>query len=77
MLLKGGGMEKEDAFDVVEMIMSFLKTGGYKGTRIIHDHLKQNKIKMSRVRLLSILHTYAEPGEYVSIGGIRQKSWIA
>ena len=57
-------------------IIDFLKIGGYKGTRIIHDHLKEQNINMSRKRLLGLLHTYAEPGDYVSIGGIRQKSWI-
>jgi hypothetical protein len=72
MLLKG-----VDQMNAPDIVMRFLKTGGWKGTKIIHDHLKEQKISISRKRLLGILHTYAEPGDYVSIGGIRQKSWIA
>lgn len=62
--------------DAVNEVVMFLATGGYKGTKTIHDHIKSKGVKISRKTLLGILHTYAEPGEYVSIGGIRQKSWI-
>ena len=62
--------------DTAKAITDFLKTGGYKGTITIHDHLKDNGLKISRKTLLKFLHTYAEPGDYVSIGGRLQKSWI-
>ena len=65
-----------DENEGTKTIMDFLKTGGYKGTKTIHDHLKEEGIKMSRKRLVAILHTYAEPGEYVRIEGVLQKSWI-
>lgn len=65
-----------DENEGIKTVIDFLKTGGCKGTRIIHNHLKDEGIKMSRKRLLAILHTYAKPSGYVSIGGIRQKSWI-
>ncbi len=64
-------------YELHKDLMDFLKTGGYKGTKIIHNHLESLGYKVSRKRLLLILHSYAEPGDYVSIGGIRQKSWIA
>jgi len=62
--------------NLTNIIVQFLSTGGWKGTRLIHDHLKERGIKVSRKCLINILNNVAERGEYVSIGGIRQMSWI-
>jgi len=66
-----------DNDDDIREIVDFLSySGGWKGTKIIHDHLKEKGFKISRTKLLKILHFYAEPGQYASIDGIRQKTWI-
>ena len=58
-------------------ITDILSTGGWAGTRYIHRELfRRGHTKLSRKHLLRMLNACAEPGEYVSIGGIRQKSWI-
>lgn len=76
-LLENGEMiMKENEKILIDIVIKFLKSGAWKGTKLIHDYLRENDIKISRRKLLDILHEYAEEGEYVSIGGIRQKTWI-
>jgi hypothetical protein len=65
-----------DYLELNQTLEKVLMLGEYRGTRIIHDHLKEKGIFISRKQLLAWLHEHAEPGNYVSIGGIRQKSWI-
>ena len=62
--------------DLGKDLLDFLSTGGYKGTSIIHKHLEELGYKINRASLLMTLHSYAEPGGFVSIDGVRQKSWI-
>lgn len=55
---------------------SFLKKGGWKPTRACHQYLIDMGVKISRKELLKILHSKAECGGFVTVGGIRQKQWI-
>ncbi len=66
-----------DTHDLEHDMIDILTSGGFIGTRYLHQELfKKGYVKLTRKRLLQLLHTYAEPGGYVSLGGIRQKSWI-
>ena len=65
-----------DDADVMLAMTEFLSSGGYKSTRAVHEHLKNKGYKVKKKHLLKLLNLYAEPGGYVYINWIRQKSWI-